>query len=47
METGFLTQEEYEAIRAQGEQIVEKAVEFATNSPEPNVATLMEGIYAD
>jgi len=46
LEAGFITEEEAKAIRDAGYQRIEEAVAFADNSPDPDVATLMDGIYA-
>ncbi len=37
---------EYEKIEKRAHDNIRKAVEFAENSPEPDVASIMEGIYA-
>ena len=37
---------EFEEIENQAKEKIRKAVEFAENSPEPNIATILEGIYA-
>jgi TPP-dependent pyruvate/acetoin dehydrogenase alpha subunit len=42
----LLTEEEIETIKEQGYADIEAAREFAEASPEPDVATLMEGVYA-
>jgi pyruvate dehydrogenase E1 component alpha subunit len=39
-------EEEFQAIEKKAEQAIAAAVEFGENSPEPNVSTIMEGIYA-
>jgi pyruvate dehydrogenase E1 component alpha subunit len=38
--------EEFKAIEKRAEQAIAAAVEFGENSPEPDVSTIMEGIYA-
>jgi pyruvate dehydrogenase E1 component alpha subunit len=38
--------EEFKKIQAQAKEEIRKAVEFAEASPEPDVATILEGIYA-
>jgi pyruvate dehydrogenase E1 component alpha subunit len=38
--------EEFKKIEAQAKEEIRKAVEFAEASPEPDVATILEGIYA-
>ncbi|MEK4566650.1 thiamine pyrophosphate-dependent dehydrogenase E1 component subunit alpha [Alkalihalobacillus sp. FSL R5-0424] len=43
---GFFTEEEAEALRKEAKQEIEDSVEFAKNSPEPGLETLMEDIYA-
>ncbi len=42
----FITDEEAEAIKADVHDSIEKAVEFADNSPDPDMSTLLEGVYA-
>jgi pyruvate dehydrogenase E1 component alpha subunit len=37
---------EMEAIKERVKQDIQKAVEFAENSPEPDVSTILEGVYA-
>jgi len=37
---------EMEEMRQKVKQDIQKAVEFAENSPEPDVSTIMEGVYA-
>jgi pyruvate dehydrogenase E1 component alpha subunit len=41
-----LPQAEVDALRAAALTRIEAAVAFAQNSPEPNVASIMEGVYA-
>ncbi|HEX9617294.1 MAG TPA: thiamine pyrophosphate-dependent dehydrogenase E1 component subunit alpha [Anaerolineales bacterium] len=43
---GFLQEAEIESLRNEGNQRIEDAVTFAESSPEPDVATIMEGVYA-
>ncbi|MEN0645166.1 thiamine pyrophosphate-dependent dehydrogenase E1 component subunit alpha [Alkalicoccobacillus gibsonii] len=43
---GFFAEEEAEALRKEAKQEIEDSVEFAKNSPEPGLETLMEDIYA-
>jgi pyruvate dehydrogenase E1 component alpha subunit len=43
---GFLGEPEVESSREAGYRRVEEAVAFAEASPEPDVATIMEGVYA-
>ena len=42
-----LTQEEATAIQAQAQKAIEDAAKFAEESPEPDVATILEGVYAE
>mgnify|MGYP005841519305 CR=1 FL=1 len=42
----MLTQAGYEALQQEARQRIEEAVAFAESSPEPDVATIMEGVYA-
>jgi pyruvate dehydrogenase E1 component alpha subunit len=42
----LLTEKEIEAIKEQGYADIESARAFAEASPEPEVSTLMEGVYA-
>ncbi len=46
VEAGYLKDSDVETIRAGAYQTIENAVAYAEASPEPDVATLMEGIYA-
>ncbi len=46
IEEGLATAEEMDAVEAQGKQDIEEAFEFAWNSPEPDVSTLTEDVYA-
>ncbi len=41
-----MSDEERDAMQAQARQRIEEAVVFSENSPEPDVATIMEGVYA-
>lgn len=43
---GLFTEEEAEVIRNEAKKEIEDSVEFAKNSPEPGLETLMEDIYA-
>jgi pyruvate dehydrogenase E1 component alpha subunit len=45
-EAGIISTEEGEAIKAAAYQAVEDAVEFSENSPEPDLSTILEGVYA-
>lgn len=44
---GVLTQAEAESIEAGAQKAIESAVEFADESPEPDVATIYEGVYVE
>ena len=44
---GVLTQEEAETIEASAQAAIESAVEYADESPEPDVATIYEGVYVE
>lgn len=46
MEEGFITEEDYKAIQERVMIEVEKAVEFAENSPFPDLETLEDDVYA-
>ncbi len=46
LDAGMLTEEEAETIREEAYARIEQAVEFAENSPEPDVATILDGVYA-
>ena len=46
MHAGMLTQDEFNATREHAYQRIEEAVAFAESSPEPDVATIMDGVYA-
>jgi TPP-dependent pyruvate/acetoin dehydrogenase alpha subunit len=41
-----LQEPEVESLKKEGYQRVEDAVAFAEASPEPDVANIMEGVYA-
>ncbi len=41
-----MSDEEREALHAQARQRIEESVVFSENSPEPDVADIMEGVYA-
>ncbi len=41
-----LTEAELEAARVDAQRVIDAAVVFAENSPEPDVAAVMEGVYA-
>ena len=46
MQAGLLTQDEFNAVRDAAYQKIEDAVAYAENSPEPDVANIMDGVYA-
>jgi pyruvate dehydrogenase E1 component alpha subunit len=46
IEDGVLTKEQADTIEEQAYAAVDDAVEFAEGSPEPDVATIREGVYA-
>jgi pyruvate dehydrogenase E1 component alpha subunit len=46
-QAGWLRDEQQEAIRQEAYQTIEEAVAFAEASPEPDLATIMEGVYAN
>ncbi|MBD1381743.1 pyruvate dehydrogenase (acetyl-transferring) E1 component subunit alpha [Metabacillus arenae] len=46
IEAGVLTEEEAKKLQDQAKQEIEDAVEFAENSPEPSIDTLLEDVYA-
>jgi pyruvate dehydrogenase E1 component alpha subunit len=46
IEAGFLTEAENEDMQKAAEAAIESAVDFAENSPEPDLSTIMEGVYA-
>ena len=41
-----LTDDQLEAARKDAQQVIDAAVVFAENSPEPDLAAVMEGVYA-
>ncbi len=41
-----ISEQEFAEVEKQAKEEIRKAVEFAENSPEPDVATILEGIYA-
>ena len=41
-----VSDEELEKLTIQAKEDIRKAVEFAENSPEPDVNAILEGIYA-
>ena len=41
-----ISEQEFAEVENQAKEEIRKAVEFAENSPEPDVATILEGIYA-
>jgi pyruvate dehydrogenase E1 component alpha subunit len=46
-EAGYLTDEIFEELKARAGQAIADAVAFAEDSPEPEVAKILEGVYAD
>ena len=46
VEEGVLTEEEANRLEQEAYAAVDEAVEFAESSPEPDVATIEEGVYA-
>jgi TPP-dependent pyruvate/acetoin dehydrogenase alpha subunit len=46
VDRGVMTREEEERVEQEEKEAVERAVEFAQQSPDPDPATLMEDIYA-
>ncbi|MFC3419200.1 thiamine pyrophosphate-dependent dehydrogenase E1 component subunit alpha [Salinicoccus hispanicus] len=47
IEQGIFTEEDAERIKKEAVQKIEDSVEFALNSPEPDVSTLLEDVYAE
>lgn len=46
IEEGIFTQQEADGIKAEAKKEIEESVEFAKNSPEPELDALLEDIYA-
>ncbi len=46
IDAGMLTEEGAEALRQRAYEAIEAAVQFAEDSPEPDVATILDGVYA-
>ena len=46
-QAGWLTDAQQETIRQNAYKTIEEAVAFADACPEPDLATIMEGVYAD
>lgn len=46
IDAGMLTEEEAEVLRQRAYAAIEAAVQFAEDSPEPDVATILDGVYA-
>jgi pyruvate dehydrogenase E1 component alpha subunit len=46
-QAGWLTDEKQETIRQEAYQTIDEAVAFAEASPEPDLATIMDGVYAN
>ncbi len=42
----LLDDEQFEQLKAEADERIEEALEFAESSPEPAVETIMEGLYA-
>jgi pyruvate dehydrogenase E1 component alpha subunit len=47
IKAGFLTDQDLEPINERAYQNIQDALVFAEASPEPDVSTIMEGVYAD
>jgi pyruvate dehydrogenase E1 component alpha subunit len=47
IQAAFIDQAGVDAIKTRGYQRIEEAMAFAEASPEPDVAMIMEGVYAD
>jgi pyruvate dehydrogenase E1 component alpha subunit len=47
VEGGLISEEEVKAYRDNGVKAIDEALDFSENSPDPDVATLLEGVYAD
>lgn len=43
---GMLTEDQFETMQTEATEAVEAALVFAESSPEPDVSTIMEGLYA-
>lgn len=46
IDAGLLTEAEFAALQEEAQKEIAAAVEFARNSPDPDPATILEGIYA-
>ncbi|NDJ76869.1 MAG: thiamine pyrophosphate-dependent dehydrogenase E1 component subunit alpha [Chloroflexi bacterium] len=46
IEAGMLSEAEFEAVQQRAAQQIEAAVAFSDASPEPDVSTILEGVYA-
>lgn len=46
VETGIIDQEESKSLRSNAVRIIDDSVEFSESSPEPDIATILEGVYA-
>ena len=46
-QVGFLSDEQLKTLRQHANQYIEDALAFAEASPEPDVASIMEGVYVD
>lgn len=47
VEGGLISEEEVKEYRNNGVKAIDEALDFSENSPDPDVATLLEGVYAD
>lgn len=47
VEGGLISEEEAKAYRDQGVKTIDEAVDFSEGSPDPDISTLLEGVYAD
>lgn len=43
----YLSDEDLDSMQSRVDQSIQDALDFAESSPEPDVATIMEGVYAD
>lgn len=47
IQAGFLAEEDLQTIKSRVDQSIQDALAFAESSPEPDVGTIMEGVYAE
>ena len=47
VEGGVVSEEEAAAMRDEGLKVIDGAVDFSEQSPEPDIANLLDGVYAD